>query len=175
MHIRLKPFVISLILFFTFQSSSQAQDAKPNTGVISWMSFEDAVALNDKAPKKIFIDVYTAWCGWCKKMDASTFKDTAVVKYIADNYYAVKLDAETRDTILFRDKIFVYKPEFKANELAVSLLNGKMGYPSFVVMDEKYSLLTPLSGFQSTQDLMPVLTFYGSNAYQTVKWEEYKK
>ncbi|MBL0097298.1 MAG: hypothetical protein IPP46_13045 [Bacteroidetes bacterium] len=50
-----------------------------------------------------------------------------------------------------------------------------MGYPSFVVMDEKYSLLTPLSGFQSTQDLMPVLTFYGSNAYQTVKWEEYKK
>ena len=90
MHIRLKSLVIALSIFFTFPTFAQAQDAKPNTTSISWMSFEDAVALNDKAPKKIFIDVYTAWCGWCKKMDASTLKDTAVVKYISDNYNALK-------------------------------------------------------------------------------------
>lgn len=139
------------------------------------MSFEQAVAQNDKAPRKIFIDVYTGWCGWCKKMDASTFRDSAVVNYISSNYYAVKLDAETRDTIRFRDKIFVYKAEFKANELAVSLLNGKMGYPSFIVMDENYGILTPLSGYQTVPELLPALRFFGSNAYKTTKWEDYIK
>ncbi|MBL7923684.1 MAG: DUF255 domain-containing protein [Bacteroidia bacterium] len=168
-------FALSLLWFVTGSSCFAQGDKTTPANSIQWMSFEQAVALNDQAPRKIFIDVYTAWCGWCKKMDASTFKDSTIVNYINGNYYAVKLDAETKDTIRFRDKVFVFKPEFKANELAVSLLNGKMGYPSFVVMDERYSLLTPLSGFHSTADLMPVLTYFGSNTYQTVKWEDYKK
>ncbi len=168
------PVILALLFLFVNTGSCYAQETQ-NANAIKWMSFEEAVAKNDVVPKKIFIDVYTAWCGWCKKMDASTFKDSAVVNYITSNFYAVKLDAETKDTIQFREKQFVYKPEFKANELAVSLLNGKMGYPSFVLMDEKYTLLTPLSGFHTTQDLMPVLTYFGSNIYQTVKWEDYKK
>ncbi|MBK7964351.1 MAG: hypothetical protein IPK10_02900 [Bacteroidetes bacterium] len=63
----------------------------------------------------------------------------------------------------------------KANELAISLLSGKMGYPSFVLMDEKYAILQPLSGYQTTEELLPLLKFYGSNAYLTTKWEEYSK
>lgn len=142
---------------------------------IRWMSFEDAVVASDKDPRKIFIDVYTGWCGWCKRMDASTFKDTSVVNYMNRNYYAVKLDAETRDTVRFRDKVFVYRAEYKANELALSLLNGKMGYPSFVIMDEQYAILTPLSGFHTTEELFPYLTFFASNTYKSTKWEDYKK
>lgn len=126
-------------------------------------------------PKKIFIDVYTDWCGWCKRMDAGTFKDSLIANYISENYYAVKLNAETKDTIRFRDKVFVFKPEMKANELAISLLSGKMGYPSFVLMDEKYAILQPLSGYQTTEELLPLLEFYGTNAYLTTKWEEYSK
>ena len=34
---------------------------------IKWMGFEEAVALGEKQPKKLFIDVYTNWCGWCTK------------------------------------------------------------------------------------------------------------
>ncbi len=167
--------ILSVFTLVFFNNSSKAQDMAAGPGQIQWISFEKAVSLNEQNPKKIFIDVYTAWCGWCKKMDASTFKDSLVVNYISQYYYAVKLDAETKDTIRFKDKIFVYQPEYKANELAVSLLNGKMGYPSFVLMDEKYTLLSPLSGFHSTAELMPVLSYFGSNAYQTIKWEDYKK
>jgi thioredoxin-related protein len=108
-------------------------------------------------------------------MDASTFLDTSVVRQLRSDYYAVKLNAETRDTIRFRDKVFVFKPEFKANEIALALLNGKMGYPSFVLMDEEYKILQPLSGFQTTEELMPLLRFYGSNAYKNMKLEDYLK
>ncbi len=164
------PLAFSLLI----SSASSAQQALPrDTGKIEWIGFEEAVRRNDLMPKKIFIDVYTDWCGWCKRMDASTFLDTSVVRQLRSDYYAVKLNAETKDTIRFRDKVFVFKPEFKANEIALALLNGKMGYPSFVLMDEEYKILQPLSGFQTTEELMPLLRFYGTNAYKSMKLDDY--
>ncbi len=161
--------VAALSLSISATCSAQTQKATKGPGAIDWISFEQAVFLNDMKPKKIFIDVYTDWCGWCKRMDAGTFKDSLVAAYISNNYYAVKFDAETKDTIRFRGKEFVFKPEYKANEFAVSLLSGKMGYPSFIVMDENYAILQPLSGYQTPEELLPVLTLYGSNAYKSTK------
>jgi thioredoxin-related protein len=148
-------FIIPFSLFFISSCSGQDMD-QPEVG-INWMPFEEAVRRCDKEPKKLFIDVYTNWCGWCKRMDAGTFRDSAVVAYMNANYYAVKLDAETRDTLRFRENVFVYKPEYKTNELALSLLNGKLGYPSFVIMSEEYTILRHLSGYQTTEELMPIL------------------
>ena len=165
--------LILLLLVFTSQISNLF--AQEHSGPINWMSFEEAVERSKVEPRKMFNDVYTHWCGWCKKMDASTFKDSTIMKYMGDKYYAVKFDAETRDTIRFFDKLFVYKAENKANELALSLLNGQMSYPSFVFLDEKFGMLTPLAGFQQPDQLMRVLRFFGENIYTTKKWDEYAK
>lgn len=142
---------------------------------IQWVSFEQAVEKSEKAPKKIFIDVYTHWCGWCKKMDKSTFMNDTVADYINQNYYAVKLDAEQKDSIVFRDKVFTFKPEYKSHELAVALLNGKMSYPTYVFLDENFNMLTPLSGYQTTEQLIPALKYFSDNIYKTMKWEDYVK
>ena len=139
------------------------------------MSFEQAVAQSQKEPRKMFIDIYTDWCGWCKRMDATTFQDSVVAKYISEKYYAVKLNAETRDTIRFFDKQFTYKPESKANELALSLLSNEMSYPSFVMLDEKFGLLSPLPGYQTPDQLMRVIRFFGDNIYTTKKWDDYAR
>ncbi len=142
---------------------------------IKWYSFEDAVALSKKNPKKLFIDVYTHWCGWCKRMDATTFKDPAIVDYLNKNYYPIKLDAETKDTILFADKAFVFQPAYKANEIALSLLGGKMSYPSYVFLSEEFEMLTPVPGYLDVAALMNILKYFGDGIYKTVTWEEYSK
>ena len=61
---------------------------------IQWMTWDQAIAKNNENPRKIMIDVYTDWCGWCKRMDKSTFVDTAVVNYVNKHFYAVKFNAE---------------------------------------------------------------------------------
>ncbi|MEO8150626.1 MAG: DUF255 domain-containing protein [Bacteroidia bacterium] len=140
---------------------------------IKWMSFTQAVEANKKQPKKIFIDIYTGWCGWCKKMDATTFLNDTVANYMNEKFYAVKMDAENKDTIMFNDHQFFFMPEYKANSLALSLLNGKMSYPTFVVMDEKVQLLSPVAGYQTVPQIMPVLKYFGDNIYLNQNWTDY--
>ncbi len=161
-----------ILLLLLVASSCQAQQHQEK---IQWMSFEDAVKASEKNPKKMYIDVYTAWCGWCKRMDATTFSNDTVADYMMKNYYCVKLDAETRDTIYFREKMFVYKPELKANEIALSMLSGKMGYPSAVFFDEKFNLLTVVQSYLTPPQIMPMLKYFGENIYLNKTWEEYQK
>ena len=59
-------------------------------GNVKWMSFEEAVAKSKIEKRKIFIDVYTDWCGWCKVMDKSTFNDPQVAKILNEKFYPVK-------------------------------------------------------------------------------------
>jgi len=139
------------------------------------MSFEQAVEKNKTEPKKIFVDVYTHWCGWCKRMDATTFKDPAVVDYMNKNYHAVKLDAETKDTVHFQGHDFIYRQENRANEIALSLLNNRMSYPTSVYLDEKVSMLSPVPGYLTVEQIMPILKFYGDNIYKSKTWEDYSK
>ena len=172
-------YLLVLMIFFyscNGQSGADGSDKiKNDPNGIQWVSFEEAVKLSEKKPKKIFIDVYTHWCGWCKKMDATTFKDETVIKYINENYYAVKLNAETKDTINFRDKQFKYVADYKANELAISLLSGKMGYPSYVLMDETFTIMTPpVQSYLEKADLMPILIFFGDNIYKSKSWETFQ-
>ncbi|MEO0311800.1 MAG: hypothetical protein RIQ89_1457 [Bacteroidota bacterium] len=145
------------------------------TEKIKWYTFSEAVTLNQTSPKKIFIDVYTQWCGWCKRMDQTTFTDPKIVSAMNKDYYAVKIDAEMRDTIIFNAHTFVYKPEFKSHELALSLLERQMSYPSFVILDEQLGKITPLAGYQTVEQLSPILNYIGSNSYKTKNYEEYLK
>ena len=82
------------------QVSTQLQEK------IRWFTVEEAYQLNKISPKPFFVDVYTDWCGWCKRMDATTFQDPAVAAYLNAYFYPVKFDAESKDTIRFLEKTF---------------------------------------------------------------------
>src|SRR5690606_4382796 len=98
---RLIPGIALVLLGLTsFVSNDDKADKKAKENKkINWVSIEEAERLTKEAPRKIFVDVYTDWCGWCKRMDATTFTDEAVVDYVNEHYYAVKLNAESKENI----------------------------------------------------------------------------
>src|SRR5690606_5785974 len=117
--------LLPLLLLFassTWPGVIPAPPAPQKKASINWMTMEEAAAKIKKQPRKVFIDVYTDWCGWCKKMDKSTFTDPAVVAYINKNYYAVKLDAEGKKPITLNGHTYTFKEEYRAHELAIALL-----------------------------------------------------
>ncbi len=160
--------LIILTVLFTIPSYSQDK--------IKWMSFEEAMALNEENPKHFFIDVYTDWCGWCKKMDASTFVDPVIVELMNEHFYAVKLDAEQKDTIMFQGNAFVNPdPDGRrsSHQMAQALLKGKMSYPSFVFLNTKSEWLTVVTGFRKAPDMEQVLSYFGNGTYEEKSWEQF--
>jgi thioredoxin-related protein len=157
--------------------TQQAPAAPPANGPkIKWYDFEDAVALSQKKPKKIFIDMYTDWCGWCKKMDASTFTNPVIVEYMNQHFYAVKFNAERKDTVSFQGKSYYNSnPEGSrsSHQLAIQLLAGRMSYPTYIFMDETQGTITTVPGYRKAPEFEAILNYIGSDAYKTQKWEEF--
>jgi thioredoxin-related protein len=125
---------------------------------IAWMDMETAVAANKQNPKPFFIDMYTTWCGWCTKMDVATFSDPDVIQYINQNFHPVKFDAETDEPVMYKGRSYEKKhyPQFKQsyNELAVSLMDSKMSFPTFVILSRKEVKLGSIQGYQVPEVLI---------------------
>jgi len=161
-----------------FSQANEKEKVIPAGEKIHWYSFEEAYQLNKKKPKKIFVDVFTDWCGWCKKMDAETFTNPVISKYMAKHFYCVKLNAERKDTVIIDGVKFTNpNPGSKrsTHQLAVELLKGNMSYPSFVFLNEKSQWLTVVSGYHIAREFEPILHYFGDDAYQKeTPWEDFK-
>ncbi len=126
---------------------------------IKWYTLEEAIAANEKNQKKLFIDIYTEWCGWCKVMDKKTFTDPDVIRYINENFYAVKFDAEQKEDLRFKGKDykFVQGGRRGIHEFAYTLLDRQASYPSFVLLDEELNRLGIIKGFKKSEPLLATL------------------
>lgn len=155
-------------LFLCFSASAQIQ----------WMSWEQAVAANKKEPKKLLVDVYTEWCGWCKKMDKTVFTDPAIEAYVKENFYAVKFDAEQKETIKYDGHEFKFNTEATrrgVHDLAIALLDSRMSYPSIVYLDERRDRISISPGFKPADKFINELNFIEGGHYKTKTYQEYLK
>ena len=131
-------FFLSFSLALTLPNTVQGQES------IQWMKFEEAIAANAKNPKMILVDVYTDWCGWCKKMDKDTFTDPRVIAHFQKNFYAVKLNAEdTNRKFPFMGKTF------SEAEMAASMRVNS--YPNFVVIEPGLQNIAQLPGYREPE------------------------
>jgi thioredoxin-related protein len=167
-------FAISVVLLFSHLSlagpasgfgklsllADEVED--PLLPYINWYTFEDAIDANKEEKKFIFIDLYTDWCGWCKKMDQTTFSDTSVATYMNEHFYAVKMNAESKEGIAYKEVLYEYKTYGNKgyNELAYSWLGGQMSFPSFVILSKKEVKLGTIVGFKQPFELITALKAY---------------
>ncbi len=161
-------FLVAVFMLTAF--TAKAQDVK-------WLSFEKALELNKENPKPILVDLYTDWCGWCKRMDASTYKNETIVKYINDNYYAVKMDGEGKKDITFKGKTFKYvqKGRSKYHELAAAIMNGKMSYPSTAFFNSEEQMIQVVPGYLAKERFEKILAYFSGETYKNTPWKDFEK
>ena len=167
-----KPVILFLILLMAgmvtaFTITADNETVPKKEPGIKWLTFAEASKLSAKRPKKIFIDVYTTWCGWCVQMDKTTFKDPNITKYVNDKYYAVKLNAESHTMVTYKGK------EMSEMELAKNIFKAT-GYPTTVYLDQDQNLLQPIAGYLEAEMLNKILHFYGEDQYKAMSWEQFQ-
>ena len=101
---------IWLFLVVAFLSITKFADAKTeltSSTEVKWTTF-DKVLEEAKAGNKKFIlvDLYTDWCGWCKKMDENVFNEASISTELNADFAAVKFNAETAEPVLFKGKTY---------------------------------------------------------------------
>ena len=167
-----------IVVAQSFINNIQAP-AEELVGPVKWYTFAQAVELQKKKPKPIMVDVYTSWCGPCKMMSANTFGNEILAKYINENFYPVKFNAETRDTVRFNGVTFANKnpigTQRPVHDFAISILDSKLMYPSIVFLNEDIKKIQTITGYYKADQFEPILKFFGSGKYKDTKWEDYQK
>ena len=164
---------LSLILFLALAWGVHAQ--------VEWKTIEQAAKIEAKGNTKLyFVDFYTSWCGWGKKMDRETFKDPVVAKILNTYYIPVKFDAEGNAEFTWQGTKYANAtttPGARPNthNFAKAVLGAKMGFPSFGLFGTDQRRLTIIQGYQTAADLVVMLWYFASGDNKKYPFEKYQQ
>ena len=170
--------IICVAILFVLVSSADCWAQRQQTERINWLSFEEALKQNAVSPRNILIDVYTDWCGHCKTMEAQTFNNPVIARYINQNFYAIKFNAETTEKIDFAGHTFVNEGNAargrrSTHQFASAL--GVSGYPTVAYFTGDLELIGAIGGFFRPEQMEPLLHFIAEEKYMSVSFEDFQK
>ncbi|MBX3101864.1 MAG: DUF255 domain-containing protein [Bacteroidetes bacterium] len=140
-----------------------------------WQELPQAAVRARQEQKLIWVHVYTNWCAWCKVMEKQAHRDPKTVTYLNTHFIPARLDAWERKPITFREREFKYLPERNAHELALSLLDGQMNFPTTVILTPDAEILTIVPGYLDITAMRKILVYYAESAWKTTTWDSFKK
>ena len=166
----MKTYILTVLLV----AGSLSVDAQS----INWVSMDEALELQQKAPRKILIDMYTSWCGPCKMLDRNTFTNKDLIAFVNEHYYAVKFNAEGNEIVNLKDQKLTnpnYKPEMAKRRNSQHELTQYLGvnaYPTMVFLGLDAELIAPIPGYQTAQQLELYLKLFKDDAYKEMNNQE---
>lgn len=162
--------LLSLLAIVAYGEEPKKENAEKDTSrssaEIQWHDFNEGLELAKAEGKNVFIEFYTDWCGYCKKMDKTTFKDPQVIGMINKNYVPIRVNGDSRDTVdvdgWITDERNLTRSEY-----------GVTGYPTYVFLESDGAKITKLPGYQRSDRLLTVLDYLKSDLYKKVTFKEY--
>ena len=105
---------------------------------INWRSYEEGMVLSKIEKKKVFLHFYADWCGFCRKIANTTFKDSALINYLNENFMPIRVNTD--------------------KEPQTASTYGVAGLPFTVFLTEMGEPIFSMPGYIPTDTLMTMLT-----------------
>lgn len=134
-------------------------------GEVQWKNLTAGLEEAKKSNKKILLDVYTDWCGWCKRLDKDVYANEKVADYLKQQYVAVKLNAESTAKVTYKGKTI--------SEMEVAQAFGIHSYPNIIFLDAAGEPINSLGGYVNAEKFLPIVKFIGEDYYKKMTWDQY--
>lgn len=167
--VRAIPAILSLLWLISCNTE------QPETVSINWLSFEEAVDLQQEVSKPIIVAVHVNWCNVCKKMENTSFTNPVVANYINEHFYAVLFDAEQKSPVNYQGVTYEYDGQGRrgTHALAKEITDQQLTYPTTTFLDEKLNVIQPTSGYLDAAAMERLIKFVGSDAHSRMDFETF--
>lgn len=152
-----KKIKLSLLFFCTLFLNAQS---------FSQISFEDALTKAKTEDKRVIVDIYTDWCGWCQKLDKESYGSKEIKEIIEEDFILVKLNAESSAKVKYKGK------DYSEESLAVYF--QATGYPTTVFLEpngdvieyfyDKFKMRN-LPGYFPKKEFKKILEYFRDEKY----------
>lgn len=142
---------IIALLFIAFISTSFTLQKEDE---IKWLDFNKGYELAKKKNKIMLVDVYTDWCGWCKRMDRDAYAKANIIEAVNKDFVAIKFNPEIQGVVYsFEGK------KYTGEQLAGVISNNQInGYPTTIFLYPKAKKSEIVVGYKNAEQMEPVLT-----------------
>jgi thioredoxin-related protein len=139
--------------------------AGSKAGGINWLKYDAALDLAQKSKKHIIVDFTTSWCGWCKKMAATTYQDTQVVNTINRDFVPAMIDGDSYNVLKLKDG--------DVTEKGITVQYRVTGYPTTWFLEPDGTKIAPAPGYIEARSMMYILDFVRTNANDKMSFKEF--
>ena len=133
---------------------------------VAWSELDPGLKEAHARKRPMLVDVYTDWCGWCRRMERDTYAAGEVRDYLAKSFVTVKLNAEdSKKTARYQGEDVSYRKFADGFRIT--------GYPTTLFLDQDGELITALPGYVGAPKFIYILRFIGDGHYKTKSWDAY--
>jgi thioredoxin-related protein len=165
---------IIIILFFAgiVATGFSQQKIQPD-----WQDFSTTINAMEQ-DKITMIYVYNNAWDLCTTAEETILSDTTVVNALKKDFISIKFDSETKEEVIVKGKPHPYLPSSEThgvNMYTIILLDGRMGYPTYVFLDTEGKKLGTHFPVNNAEGLLLILKYYSSGGYKDTPYEEWIK
>lgn len=134
---------------------------------MKWYSYQEGMAKAKAENRYALVDFYTNWCGWCKRMDKTTYTDSTVIRLVKEGFVPIKVNAESQTSHEVNGRTQTER------EIAMSL--GIKSYPTTFLFNSDGTTLVGIPGYLPPADMTLILEYFKAGLYKTQSFDDFKK
>jgi thioredoxin-related protein len=133
---------------------------------VQWARWDQGLKTAAASNKPVLVDVYTDWCGWCRRMDKDVYGRDDVRNYLSRHFVTVKIDAESPNAATYAAK--------KYTESSLAARFRVTGYPTTIFLKPNGDHLVNVPGYVPADRFLLLLRYIGDGALEKgVKFEDF--
>ena len=154
-----KQFLVPMLLAALFAA------APVSAAPVAWRGWNEGLAAAAGGSKPVIVDVYTDWCGWCKRMDRDVYAKSEVSDYLNQHFVMVRLNAEGTERV-----------NYGGRSMSARALAGGFqvtGYPTMIFLKPDGTHMVNVPGYVPADRFMKLVRFIGDGHMDRGEsWEE---